>query len=204
MNAYDLLDRALKLEFLSMEEGIFLFHNARTSDLMYTANEIRKIKKADTKGIVTWQIDRNVNTTNVCVANCKFCNFFVPPTEKFKDRAYITDDATYKQKIAETIALGGDQLLLQGGHHPDLGVEYYEEIFAKLKSWYPEVKLHALGPPEIVHIAELSKLSYYETLKRLKAAGLDSLPGAGAEILDDRVRRIISNGKCTGETWLEV
>lgn len=204
LNTYDLLERALKLEFLSQEEGVFLFHHAATSDLMYVANEIRKEKKKDTLGIVTWQIDRNVNTTNVCVANCKFCNFFVPPTEKFKDKAYITDDDTYRRKIEETFALGGDQLLLQGGHHPDLGITFYEELFAKLKSWYPNLRLHSLGPPEIVHISELSGLTYRETLSRLKAAGLDSLPGAGAEILDDRVRRIISNGKCSGEEWLEV
>jgi cyclic dehypoxanthinyl futalosine synthase len=204
MNTQQLLDRALALEHLSLEEGVHLFHNAALPDLMFVANEIRKEKKKDTLGIVTWQIDRNVNTTNVCVANCKFCNFFVPPTEKFKDRAYITDDETYKRKIEETFALGGDQLLLQGGHHPDLGIDFYETLFRKLKSWYPALRLHSLGPPEIVHISELGKLSYMETLTRLKAAGLDSLPGAGAEILADRVRRIISNGKCLGEEWLDV
>lgn len=203
-NVNDLLEKALRLAFLTQEEGVFLFHRAATTDLMYVANEIRKEKKKDTLGIVTWQIDRNVNTTNVCVANCKFCNFFVPPTEKFKDKAYITDDETYRRKIEETFALGGDQLLLQGGHHPDLGITFYEDLFARLKSWYPTLRLHALGPPEIVHISELSGLTYRETLTRLKAAGLDSLPGAGAEILDDRVRRIISNGKCGGEEWLEV
>ncbi|MEM7039453.1 MAG: radical SAM protein, partial [Bacteroidota bacterium] len=177
MKTYELLERAIKLDFLSLEEGVFLFHNARTSDLMYAANEIRKIKKADTEGVVTWQIDRNVNTTNVCVANCKFCNFFVPPHPKFEDKAYITSDATYRKKIEETFQLGGDQLLLQGGHHPNLGIEYYEETFSKLKSWYPTLRLHALGPPEIVHIAELAGMSYYDTLARLKKAGLDSLPG---------------------------
>jgi cyclic dehypoxanthinyl futalosine synthase len=204
MNTQELLDRALLLEHLTLEEGVHLFHHAALPDLMYTANEIRKIKKQDTLGIVTWQIDRNVNTTNVCVANCKFCNFFVPPTEKFKDRAYITDDATYRKKIEETFALGGDQLLLQGGHHPELGIEFYEQLFRKLKAWYPNLRLHSLGPPEIVHISQLSGLSYHETLVRLKAAGLDSLPGAGAEILADRVRRIISNGKCLGDEWLDV
>jgi cyclic dehypoxanthinyl futalosine synthase len=204
MNTSEILARALRLEFLSLEEGVHLFHHAETSDLAYVANEIRKVKKKDSLGIVTWQIDRNVNTTNVCVANCKFCNFFVPPTEKYKDKAYITDDATYRTKIEETFALGGDQLLLQGGHHPSLGIEFYEETFRKLKKWYPTLRLHALGPPEIVHISELSGLTYTETLTRLKAAGLDSLPGAGAEILADRVRRIISNGKCLGEEWLDV
>ena len=204
MNTHQLLDRALAGEALSQEEGVFLFHNAPLAALMHTANEIRKIKKKDTDGIVTWQIDRNVNTTNVCVANCKFCNFFVPPHEKFADQAYITDDATYKRKIQETLDLGGDQLLLQGGHHPELGVEFYEETFRKIKSWYPEIRLHSLGPPEIVHIAELGNMTYTEVLTRLKAAGLDSLPGAGAEILNDRVRRIISNGKCNGKEWLDV
>ncbi|MEZ4851138.1 MAG: CofH family radical SAM protein [Bacteroidia bacterium] len=204
MNTNDLLTKALNFEFLTQEEGIHLHHHASTSELMYVANEMRKVHKKDTLGIVTWQIDRNVNTTNVCVANCKFCNFFVPPTEKFAHKAYITDDETYKRKAQETFDLGGDQFLLQGGHHPELGVEYYEETFSKLKSWFPELRLHALGPPEIVHISELSGLTYEQTLTRLMAAGMDSMPGAGAEILNDRVRRLISNGKCNGQEWLNV
>lgn len=196
-----LLERALQFEFLSIEEGVFLFKHAELADLMYVANELRKIQKKDTLGIVTWQIDRNVNTTNVCVANCKFCNFYRVPGHP---ESYITDDETYKRKIEETLALGGDQLLLQGGHHPELGIDFYANLFRKIKSWYPELRLHALGPPEIVHISELSKLSYSETLRILHEAGLDSLPGAGAEILNNRVRRLISNGKCSGEEWLEV
>jgi cyclic dehypoxanthinyl futalosine synthase len=204
MNTTSLLQKALQLEFLTAEEGIFLHHQASTAELMHTANELRKLKKEGTNHIVTWQIDRNVNTTNVCVANCKFCNFFVPPTEKYAHKAYITDDKTYQRKAEETFALGGDQFLLQGGHHPELGIEFYEETFSKLKGWFPELRLHALGPPEIVHISELSGLTYRQTLERLMAAGMDSMPGAGAEILDDRVRRIISNGKCGGEEWLEV
>jgi cyclic dehypoxanthinyl futalosine synthase len=201
MNTRELLDKALALEFLTLEEGMWLHENADLPSLMYAANEVRKLKKADTEGIVTWQIDRNVNTTNVCVANCKFCNFFRVPGHP---ESYITDDDTYKQKIEETFALGGDQLLLQGGHHPELGIEWYEALFSRLKSWYPTLRLHTLGPPEVVHISELSKLSYSETLTRLKAAGMDSLPGAGAEILHDRVRRLISNGKCSGQEWLDV
>ncbi len=204
MNAAELLLRALDFDFLTQEEGVFLYHHASTEELMYVANEMRKVHKRDTAGIVTWQIDRNVNTTNVCVANCKFCNFFVPPTEKFAHKAYITDDDTYKIKAEETFALGGDQFLLQGGHHPQLGIEFYENTFRKLKDWFPALRLHALGPPEIVHISQLSKLSYRETLQRLMAAGMDSMPGAGAEILNDRVRRIISNGKCSGQEWLDV
>lgn len=201
MNTDALLESALAREPMSVEEALFLYHEAPLPALMYAANEVRKEVKQATNGIVTWQIDRNVNTTNVCVANCKFCNFFRPPGHP---DTYITDDATYQRKIEETIARGGDQLLLQGGHHPELGIEWYEELFSKLKSWYPNIRLHALGPPEIDHIAKLSKLDYDTVLRRLSEAGLDSLPGAGAEILDDRVRRLVSNGKCNTEEWLDV
>lgn len=198
---YDLMERALEGAFLSVEEGTFLYHDAPLPLLMIYAHALRLRLKADTPHIVTWQIDRNVNTTNICVANCKFCNFFRPPGHV---EGYITDDETYRRKIEETLALGGDQLLLQGGHHPDLGIAYYEALFRKLKSWYPHLRLHALSPSEIVHICERDGLTYEEALIRLRAAGLDSLPGAGAEILVDRVRRIISAGKCTAEQWLEV
>jgi len=199
MNSSVLLNRALNFEFLSQEEGVYLFKNAPTTELMFVANELRKIQKPD--GKVTWQIDRNVNTTNVCVANCKFCNFYRIPGHK---DAYITDIETYKIKIEETFRLGGDQLLLQGGHHPDLGLKFYVDLFKELKQLFSNLKLHTLGPPEIVHITELEKSTYTEVLKALKAAGMDSMPGAGAEILNDRVRRLISNGKCSGKEWLDV
>ncbi len=204
MQITNLLDRALALDDLSIEEGAYLFTHAPTAQLMYVGNELRKIHKKDTLGIVTWQIDRNVNTTNVCVANCKFCNFFVPPGSKYADKAYITDLETYKRKIEETLRYGGDQLLLQGGHHPDLGLDYYANLFRELKSEYPNIKLHALGPPEIVHISGVSGTTYEQTLRTLMDAGLDSLPGAGAEILVDRVRRLIAQGKCGGQEWLNV
>lgn len=199
MQTSDLLSRALNFEFLSAEEGLFLFKNAATSELMYTANELRK--KQVPHGKVTWIIDRNVNTTNVCIANCKFCNFFRRPGH---DESYITDIETYKVKIEETFRYGGEQLLLQGGHHPDLGLAFYVDLFKKLKELYPTLKLHSLGPPEIAHIAKLEGISHTEVLKALMAAGLDSLPGAGAEILNDRVRRLISKGKCGGQEWLDV
>ncbi|MDF2448646.1 MAG: mqnC [Bacteroidota bacterium] len=200
MNVQSLLTRAQTLEFLSIEEGIFLYENAATSELMFVANEIRNIKKNNSKK-VTWQIDRNLNTTNVCIANCKFCNFYRIPGHK---DAYITDIETYKTKIEETIKYGGDQLLLQGGHHPDLGLRFYVNLFKELKSLFPDIKLHSLGPPEIAHITKLEKSTHTEVLKALVDAGLDSLPGAGAEILNDRVRRLISKGKCTGREWLNV
>jgi cyclic dehypoxanthinyl futalosine synthase len=151
--------------------------------------------------VVTWIIDRNSNTTNVCIANCKFCNFYRRPGH---EESYITAIEEYKKKIEETFEFGGEQLLLQGGHHPDLGLKYYCDLFSELKSLYPNLKLHALGPPEIAHIAKLEQASHTEVLKALKEAGLDSLPGAGAEILNDRVRRLISKGKCGGQEWLDV
>ncbi|MBK8724160.1 MAG: dehypoxanthine futalosine cyclase [Saprospiraceae bacterium] len=199
MNVDGLLQRALNLEFLSAEEGLFLFENAPTADLMYVGNSIRQHHVPNNK--VTWIIDRNSNTTNVCIANCKFCNFYRRPGHS---ESYITSIESYKQKIEETFRLGGEQLLLQGGHHPDLGLSYYCDLFSELKRLYPNLKLHALGPPEIAHIAKLDQLSHYEVLKALKEAGLDSLPGAGAEILNDRVRRLISKGKCGGQEWLDV
>ena len=199
MNISDLLQRALRFDFLSKEEGVYLFKEASTPELMYVANELRK--KQVPHGKVTWIIDRNVNTTNVCIANCKFCNFFRRPGH---EDSYITDIETYKQKIEETFKYGGEQLLLQGGHHPDLGLQFYVDLFEQLKKLYPTLKLHSLGPPEIAHIAKLEKISHTEVLTALKAAGLDSLPGAGAEILNDRVRRLISKGKCGGQEWLDV
>jgi cyclic dehypoxanthinyl futalosine synthase len=199
MIASDLLIRALNFEFLSSEEGLFLFNNAGTSELMYVANELRK--KQVPHGKVTWIIDRNVNTTNVCIANCKFCNFFRRPGH---EESYITDIETYKQKIEETFRYGGEQLLLQGGHHPDLGLRFYVDLFKELKQLYPKLKLHSLGPPEIAHIAKLEGMSHTAVLTALIEAGLDSLPGAGAEILNDRVRRLISKGKCGGQEWLDV
>ena len=199
MNTTDLLQRALQFDFLTKEEGVFLYHHAATAELAFVANELRK--KQVPSGKVTWQIDRNVNTTNVCIANCKFCNFFRRPGH---DESYITDIETYKVKIEETFRLGGDQLLLQGGHHPDLGLKFYADLFKQLKELYPDLKLHALGPPEIAHVAKLEGISHTEVLSALKAAGMDSLPGAGAEILNDRVRRLISKGKCGGQEWLDV
>jgi len=195
----NLYSKALDFEWLSAEEGVFLFENAALSDLMYIADELRK--KQVPHGKVTWQIDRNVNTTNVCIANCKFCNFYRIPGHP---EAYITDIETYKRKIEETIRYGGDQLLLQGGHHPGLGLSFYVDLFKELKELYPDIRLHTLGPPEIAHITKLEKSTHREVLAALREAGMDSLPGAGAEILNDRVRRLISKGKCGAQEWLDI
>lgn len=199
MNTGELLKRGLNREFLTAEEGVHLFENAPTAELMWVANELRKQKKTD--GKVTWIIDRNANTTNVCIANCKFCNFYRIPGHP---ESYITDLETYRRKIEETFRYGGEQLLLQGGHHPDLGLKFYTDLFRNLKQMFPKLKLHSLGPPEIAHISKLEGMTHTQVLSALMEAGLDSLPGAGAEILNDRVRRLISKGKCSGREWLDV
>jgi cyclic dehypoxanthinyl futalosine synthase len=199
MTLSELYSKALRQQFLSIEEGIYLFEKAPLTDLMAVADKLR-IKQVP-HGKVTWQIDRNVNTTNVCIANCKFCNFYRIPGHP---EAYITEMPTYRKKIRETIKYGGDQLLLQGGHHPELGLDFYTNTFRRIKQEFPEIKLHALGPPEVAHICKLEKKSHFEVLKALKEAGMDSLPGAGAEILVDRVRRLISKGKCGADEWLAI
>ena len=199
MDINNLYNKALNEAFLTAQEGQFLFENAPLTNLMFIANELKNKKITHNK--VTWQIDRNVNTTNVCIANCKFCNFYRIPGHP---ESYITDMDTYRKKIEETLRWGGDQLLLQGGHHPKLGLQFYVDLFKQIKLAYPLIKLHTLGPPEIAHITQLEKSTHVEVLTALKEAGMDSLPGAGAEILVDRVRRLVSNGKCGAEEWLEI
>ena len=199
MNTEKLYRKALDGDFLSMEEGLFLYQEAPTSELMALAHEISQ--RINPGNRVGWIIDRNINITNVCTSGCLFCNFY--RSEK-SDEAYLTSMEEYHQKIEETFARGGEQLLLQGGLHPRLGLDYYAELFSGLKGRYPNLKLHALGPPEIVHISKLDNKSYSFVLKSLVEAGLDSLPGAGAEILSDRVRNIISKYKCTAGEWLDV
>jgi cyclic dehypoxanthinyl futalosine synthase len=199
MKVQSLLERALELNNLSAKEGLHLFKHASTADLMHVGNELRQLHVPGSD--VTWIIDRNANTTNICIANCKFCNFFRRPGH---EEGYITSFEEYEEKIEETFRLGGEQLLLQGGHHPELGLDYYCDLFSKLKKRFPRLKLHSLGPPEIAHITQLEGTTHYDVLKALKEAGLDSLPGAGAEILDDRVRKLVSSGKCGSEEWLEI
>lgn len=199
MELSGLYERALKFEFLSIEEGMFLFENAPLTELMYVANELRK--KQVPHGKVTWIIDRNMNTTNVCTANCKFCNFYRIPGHA---ESYVTELPVYKEKIEETFRYGGEQLLLQGGHNPELGLDYYTGLFRELKQMFPNLKLHTLGPPEVAHICKISGVTHREALMALKEAGMDSMPGPGAEILNDRVRRLISKGKCGAQEWLDI
>lgn len=191
--------KALNQEFLTLEEGLFLYKDSPTSELMFVANELRKKQVPGNK--VTWMIDRNVNITNGCNSQCLFCNFYKAPNDK---NIYITSIDEYIIKINELLEKGGNQLLLQGGLHPKLGVDFYANLFRDLKSLYPNVKLHSLGPPEIHHLANLAKKTYKEILEILIESGLDSLPGAGAEILSNRVRKIVSPVKCSTQQWLDV
>ena len=196
-----ILERALCREPLTREEAYELYDNAPLQMLCGVADALRRSAVRDAE-VVTWQIDRNVNITNVCKSGCKFCNFHCKPHEE--DKAYITTMAEYRTKIDEALRLGADQLLLQGGLHPRLGIEFYETLFRQIKREYPALRLNALGAPEVSHIAKISNLTTFETLQRLRAAGLDSLPGAGAEILSEDVRKRISPAKPTAREWITV
>ena len=197
----DIIRKSLDREPLTYDEACCLYDNAPLETLAQAADALRR-DSVPNPDVVTWQIDRNVNTTNVCTSGCLFCNFHCKPHQT--EKHYITTLEQYDEKIARLFELGGDQLLLQGGMHPKLGIEFYENLFRELKSRYPRLRLHALGAPEVAHIAKISGLTTQQTLERLVAAGLDSLPGAGAEILVPRVRRIISPAKPSVEEWIEV
>ena len=200
-NIDDILEKALVGEELTRDEAYRLYDDAPLQLLCSVADTLRR-SKVDDPEVVTWQIDRNVNITNVCKSGCRFCNFHCKPHEE--EKAYITTMAEYRQKIDEAIAMGADQLLLQGGLHPRLGIDFYETLFRQIKREYPTLKLNALGAPEISHIAQISKLTTVEVLTRLHSAGLDTLPGAGAEILSDDVRRRISPAKPSAREWVRV
>jgi len=194
-----LYEKALNLIPLDVEEGVALYTSAPVEELMFVANRLRQLHNPGKT--VGWMIDRNVNITNICFSQCSFCNFC---RKKGSEDAYVTSVTEYKSKIDELYSLGGDQLLLQGGMNPDLGISFYIDLFKNLKKLYPSLKLHALGPPEIVYLARKERLSYSEVLTLLIDAGLESLPGAGAEILSDRVRKVVSPAKSTSEEWLGV
>lgn len=184
---------------ISVDEALTLWYEAPTEELTYVADLLRHKLHPGNK--VGWMIDRNVNITNICFSQCRFCNFC--STAK-SDEAYVTTDEEYDSKIEELLALGGDQLLLQGGMNPALGLDFYTGLFKRLKGRWPGVKLHALGPPEVAWLSRAEKMSYRDVLVALHDAGLDSLPGAGAEILSDRVRKLISPVKATVAEWLGV
>jgi cyclic dehypoxanthinyl futalosine synthase len=182
------------------DEALQLYRHAPTYWLGRMADAVRRRKHPE--GVVTYIIDRNVNYTNVCVARCNFCAFY---REVGHNEGYVLGFEEIFKKIDETRALGGVQLLLQGGHNPDLPLAWYEDLFRAVKSRYPDFKLHALSPPEVLHIARMSKLSVADVIQRLIAAGLDSIPGGGAEILVDRVRKLLNcYSKASADEWLDV
>ena len=181
-------------------EALELYLRAPTALVGRLADEVRARKHPG--NVVTYIIDRNVNYTNVCVARCNFCAFYRPVGSS---EGYVLGFEEIFRKIDETIALGGGQLLLQGGHNPDLPIEWYEDLFRAVKARYPSFRLHALSPPEVIHLSRMSRLPVPQVIDRLIAAGLDSIPGGGAEILVDRVRRLLNcYGKATADEWLEV
>src|SRR5574339_337423 len=185
---------------LAPAEALALYRQAPTPLLGRLADEVRRRKHP--AGVVTYIIDRNVNYTNVCVARCRFCAFYRPVGSA---EGYTLSFEEICRKIDETIQLGGNQLLLQGGHNPDVPLKWYEDVFRGVKARYPSFRLHALSPPEVIHISRLSQLPVPEVIRRLMAAGLDSIPGGGAEILVDRVRKLLHcYGKATADEWLDV
>lgn len=187
---------------MNFKEALDIYQNMPLSDLMAEAHRVRLTAPTHASPVVTWQIDRNINTTNVCVGACKFCAFSCRLSQR--DVSFITSMDEYREKIAETLALGGDQILLQGGMNPTMDLEFYEELFSTIKGEFPSVKLHALGPAEVWFLAKKAKIGVRETLERLLASGMTSLPGAGAEILDDQWRARYSPGKCSATEWIEV
>jgi cyclic dehypoxanthinyl futalosine synthase len=195
----EILGKASGGERISDEDAVALLRSRDLVAVGRVANEIRNRLNDPSK--VTFIVDRNLNYTNVCVTDCDFCAFYRRPGDRRE--GYLLPKPVIFKKIEETLALGGTGLLMQGGHHPDLGVDYYEDLFRSIKARY-KIHLHALSPPEIQHISRRSKLTVPETLSRLRDAGLDSVPGGGAEILVDRVRSIIAPKKTKSDEWLEI
>jgi cyclic dehypoxanthinyl futalosine synthase len=187
-------------ERINAAEALALYVHAPTYALGRLADDIRARKHPNRT--VTYIIDRNVNYTNVCVAKCNFCAFY---RDVGSSQGYVLGFDEIFRKIDETIEVGGVQLLLQGGHNPDLPLTWYEDLFRAIKQRYPDFKLHALSPPEIIHLSRLTQIGVPEVIDRLIAAGLDSIPGGGAEILVDRVRQLLHcYGKATTDEWLDV
>ena len=194
-----LLDKAVDGGRLTPEEGLRLLESRDVAALGRAADAVTR--RLHPESYRTYNIDRNINYSNVCTAVCDFCAFFRKPKD---DEGYVLPRHVLLEKVRETVELGGDQILLQGGFHPTLGIEWYEELLRDVKSHFPQVNVHGFSPAEIHAFAKLFKLSYREILLRFRDAGLGSLPGGGAEILVDRVRREITRGKCMTDEWLDV
>jgi cyclic dehypoxanthinyl futalosine synthase len=196
MNAEEFVRKNLNHEDLSFDEALQLFE-LPLPVLGKIADEIRKKKCGD---LVTFVIDRNINYTNICVSKCKFCAFYA----RSREEGYVLSKEEILRKVEEAVKLGATQILMQGGINPDLGIEWFEDVFSEIKRRFPNVDLHSLSAPEIKFLAKKEKMSVREVLERLREAGLDSLPGGGAEILSDRVRKIISPNKISADEWIEV
>jgi cyclic dehypoxanthinyl futalosine synthase len=195
----EILEKALEGERISDDEAVALLRSRELVPVGRVADELRN-RKVDPDRI-TFIVDRNLNYTNICVTDCDFCAFYRSPGDR--NEGYLLPKPVIFKKIEETLAIGGTGVLMQGGPHPDLGVDYYEDLFSSIKQRY-KIHLHALSPPEIQHIARRSKLTVWETLSRLRDSGLDSVPGGGGEILVDRVREIIAPKKTKSSEWLDV
>ncbi|WP_397569940.1 cyclic dehypoxanthinyl futalosine synthase [Schlesneria sp. T3-172] len=194
-----LLEKAVAGQRLTPEEGLKLLESHDLVAIGEAANQVTRRRHPEP--FRTFNIDRNINYTNVCSAVCDFCAFFRKPKSP---EGYVLDKETIFKKIEETVALGGDQILMQGGMNPDLPLEWYEDLLRSLKERFPQVNLHCFSPPEIHAIHKLTRLPVKTVLERLKAAGLGSLPGGGGEILVDRVRKAMTRGKCLTDDWLNV
>ncbi|MEV0131843.1 cyclic dehypoxanthinyl futalosine synthase [Dactylosporangium sp. NPDC050688] len=200
-SASAVLDRAAAGERISAEEALELYRSAPLHALGAAADTVRRRRYAGVEHIATYIIERNINYTNVCVTACKFCAFYAPPKS---DKTWERDLTDILRRCAETVELGGTQIMFQGGHHPDYGVEYYEGMFKAIKDAYPSLVIHSLGASEVQHMAKVSGVSPEEAIQRIKAAGLDSFAGAGAELLPARARTAIAPLKESGERWLEI
>jgi cyclic dehypoxanthinyl futalosine synthase len=195
----NILDKAIVGQRLSSSQGLTLLQSAPLAALGHAADAVTR--RLHPESFRTYNIDRNINYTNICVSGCRFCAFARVMGEP---DSYVIQPDDLRRKIEETIALGGNQILLQGGMHPELTIEWYEQLLRDIKQRFPRINVHGFSPPEIVHIADLCGLSIETVLKRLREAGLGSLPGGGAEILVDRVRREVSPCKATAKDWLDV
>ena len=195
----DILDRAVAGERLNSADALRLLQSHDLASLGRAANEVTLRLHPETYR--TYNIDRNINYSNICTAVCDFCAFYRSPKS---GEGYVLDREVILSKIKETVDLGGDQILLQGGLHHEYKLEWYEELLRDIKQHYPQVNIHGFSPPEIFHFAKISNLSTHEVLTRLREAGLGSLPGGGAEILVDRVRDEITRGKVMTDDWLDV
>ncbi len=194
----DLFDKLGNGERINRQDAVRLLQSQNLQEIGLAADSVRRAKHRD--GVVSFLIDRNINYTNYCVARCTFCNFYRKPKTS---EGYVLPKEEIFRKIEETLAVGGTGILMQGGMNPDLKIDYYEDLLRSIRDRYP-IHLHCFSPPEVVVLAKLSKLTVRETVRRLIDAGLDSIPGGGAEILTDRMRKTISPGKCSADEWLNV